>query len=91
MVLVCLGKIAFDATWRVLDSVGRGVSPRPPFAHGAVHRAGDDWSVIATYHPSRQNTNTGRLTRADAGRDFPAPAAAAPAALNLNLNLNPEP
>jgi len=61
-VLLCLGKIAFDAVWRMLDDWGAGVRPRPAFAHGAVHQAGGGWSVIATYHPSRQNTNTGRLT-----------------------------
>jgi len=63
-VLLCLGKIAFDAVWRMLDDWGAGVRPRPAFAHGTVHQAGGGWSVIATYHPSRQNTNTGRLTAA---------------------------
>jgi uracil-DNA glycosylase family 4 len=63
-VLVCLGRIAFDATWRVLEARGLGARPRPAFAHGAVHPAGQGWSVIASYHPSRQNTNTGRLTAA---------------------------
>jgi uracil-DNA glycosylase family 4 len=61
-VLVCLGKIACDATWRVLEMRGAGVRPRPVFAHGAVSTAANQWSVIAAYHPSRQNTNTGRLT-----------------------------
>ena len=61
-VLVCLGRIAFDVTWRVLDARGLGVRPRPAFAHGAHYRVGKNWSVIASYHPSRQNTNTGRLT-----------------------------
>ena len=60
-VLLCLGKIAFDAAWRMLEGWGAGVRPRPAFAHGAIYEAGD-WSVMATYHPSRQNTNTGRLT-----------------------------
>ena len=60
--MVCLGKIAFDAVWRVLDARGAGVRPRPAFAHGATYRAGPQWLVIAAYHPSRQNTNTGRLT-----------------------------
>ena len=61
-VLLCLGKIAFDAVWRMLEDWGAGVRPRPVFAHGATYQAADGWSVIATYHPSRQNTNTGRLT-----------------------------
>jgi uracil-DNA glycosylase len=61
-VLVCLGKIAYDVSWRLLGSHGVQVSPRPPFEHGAVHQASARWTVIAAYHPSRQNTNTGRLT-----------------------------
>ena len=59
--IVCLGKIAFDAAWRLLASRGIVVRPRPPFSHGAVSRAGQ-LSIIASYHPSRQNTNTGKLT-----------------------------
>jgi uracil-DNA glycosylase family 4 len=61
-VLVALGRIAWEATWRLLDGRGLGVRPRPPFAHGAVYPLAAGWTVIAAYHPSRQNTNTGRLT-----------------------------
>jgi uracil-DNA glycosylase family 4 len=61
-VIVCLGKIAYDAAWRLLGSHGVRVSPRPPFEHGGVHHPSARWTVIASYHPSRQNTNTGRLT-----------------------------
>jgi uracil-DNA glycosylase family 4 len=61
-VVVCLGRIAFDAVWQVLDARGDGIRPRPAFAHGAAHRTRSGWRVIAAYHPSRQNTNTGRLT-----------------------------
>jgi uracil-DNA glycosylase len=39
------------------------VRPRPRFEHGAVYRAGG-FRIIASYHPSRQNTNTGKLTPA---------------------------
>jgi uracil-DNA glycosylase len=59
--VVCLGKIAFDAAWRLLASRGVVVRPRPGFEHGAIYRAGG-FAVIASYHPSRQNTNTGKLT-----------------------------
>jgi len=59
--IVCLGKIAFDAAWRLLASRGVVVRPRPLFEHGALYRAGG-FAIIASYHPSRQNTNTGKLT-----------------------------
>ena len=61
-IVVALGKIAFDVWWRVLAGRGIGVKPRPPFAHGAVYKPGGSPIVIASYHPSRQNTNTGKLT-----------------------------
>ncbi len=59
--IVCLGKIAFDAAWRLLASRGIIVRPRPAFSHGAIYRTSGP-TVIASYHPSRQNTNTGKLT-----------------------------
>ena len=63
--VVALGRIAFDATLRLLGERGARVRPRPPFGHGLVHRfAGDTPALVASYHPSRQNTNTGRLTEA---------------------------
>ena len=62
-VIVCLGRVAFDAAWRLLARRGvPTIRPRPAFAHGAVYRPDDRHVVIASYHPSRQNTNTGRLT-----------------------------
>ena len=63
-VIVCLGRIAYDAAWQLLDSCGVRTRPRPPFGHGAVHHLSAGYAVIASYHPSRQNTNTGRLTPA---------------------------
>lgn len=64
-VVVTLGRIGHDAWleasgWRVGLPPGR----RPRFAHGAEHELPDGVVVISSYHPSRQNTNTGRLTRA---------------------------
>lgn len=55
--LICLGKISHDATVRALG----GKPSAYPFAHGAVHQIGDK-AVYDSYHCSRYNTNTGRLT-----------------------------
>jgi uracil-DNA glycosylase family 4 len=61
-VYVALGRIAFDACWRLLAD--RGVKPkkRPLFEHGGVYRTPGGPTIVAAYHPSRQNTHTGRLT-----------------------------
>jgi uracil-DNA glycosylase family 4 len=63
-VLVALGRIAFDACWRVLADGGLRPAARPIFAHGAVYPVDARVTVVASYHPSRQNTQTGRLTPA---------------------------
>jgi uracil-DNA glycosylase family 4 len=62
-VLVALGKIGFDALLAALAERGLTLpTPRPAFGHLAEYRLGAHW-LIASYHPSRQNTQTGRLTR----------------------------
>ena len=62
-VVVALGKIGFDAWLRLLRRRGVVLSPRPQFGHGVIVRAGSDTpTIIGCYHPSRQNTNTGKLT-----------------------------
>ena len=62
-VIVALGKIAFDAWLQLLKRRGVGVSPRPQFGHAVVAKLGDAYpTLIGCYHPSRQNTNTGKLT-----------------------------
>jgi uracil-DNA glycosylase family 4 len=61
-IIVCLGRIGFDAAWRLLDSRGIRMRPRPAFGHGLAYRPPGGPAVIASYHPSRQNTNTGKLT-----------------------------
>lgn len=60
--IIALGKIAFDHTLRMLRNNGYFI-PRLEFAHAAFYRLGDGlpW-LLASYHPSRQNTQTGRLT-----------------------------
>ncbi|MGE0704598.1 MAG: uracil-DNA glycosylase, partial [Vicinamibacterales bacterium] len=61
-VVVALGAIGFDACLRLLASRGNAVRPRPAFAHGGVVSLPNGWTLVGSYHPSRQNTNTGRLT-----------------------------
>jgi uracil-DNA glycosylase family 4 len=64
-VFVALGRIAFDACWRLLGAAGASRRrPRPAFAHGAAFRLDGGRAIVASYHPSRQNTHTGRLTPA---------------------------
>lgn len=61
-VLIGLGAIGFDAILKTLQAHGITLpKPRPKFGHNALYRIGE-YSLIGTYHPSRQNTNTGRLT-----------------------------
>ncbi|HTW81439.1 MAG TPA: uracil-DNA glycosylase [Terracidiphilus sp.] len=63
-VVVCLGKIAFDG---LLAHVARtrGLESKSgfTFAHGAEYELPGGLKTIASYHPSLQNTNTGKLTR----------------------------
>jgi uracil-DNA glycosylase family 4 len=61
-VVVCLGGYGYQALWSALRRRGIGVpSPRPTFGHG-VRVGVDDLTVLLSYHPSQQNTFTGRLT-----------------------------
>jgi uracil-DNA glycosylase family 4 len=63
-VVVCLGKIAFDGLLAHAART-RGLSARKgfTFAHGAEYELPGGLKTIASYHPSLQNTNTGKLTR----------------------------
>ena len=64
-VVVCLGAFAWDAGLRLTaalgDDGGSPPRPRPRFGHGAEFAA-QPYSLIGCYHPSQQNTFTGRLT-----------------------------
>jgi uracil-DNA glycosylase len=60
-VIIGLGRIGFDAAWRLLAGRGIVVRPRPAFGHDVAYEAAG-FTVIGSYHPSRQNTNTGKLT-----------------------------
>ncbi|MGH9600919.1 MAG: uracil-DNA glycosylase [Terriglobales bacterium] len=63
-VVVALGKIAFDGYLRYLKRKGVLATARGfDFGHGVRYRLPDGKLLLASYHPSMQNTNTGRLTR----------------------------
>jgi uracil-DNA glycosylase len=68
-VVVCLGHYAWQALWAQLPDVGyRAPRPRPAFRHGAeasvesADGTGRQLTVLGCYHPSQQNTFTGRVT-----------------------------
>ena len=62
-VVIALGKIAFDSFLAAYQSIGGIVpKPRPKFGHGASVVLADGLCVICSYHPSQQNTFTGKLT-----------------------------
>ncbi len=63
-VVVALGAIGFAAYLRLLKRRGTLVRPAPAFAHGSIHEVPDGVTLLGCYHPSRQNTGTGRLTPA---------------------------
>jgi len=60
-VVVALGRIGFDAYLQLLKRRGVTIRPKPAFGHAAVHRLPNGQTLIGCYHPSRQNTNTGKL------------------------------
>ena len=64
-VLLALGKIGFDAVLKARRERGlEEFRPRPSFAHGAFVRLPEGGWLLASYHPSQQNTSTGKLTAA---------------------------
>jgi uracil-DNA glycosylase family 4 len=56
-VIVPLGQFGYDAVCRVL-----GVRPKPRFGHGVEVAAPDGKTLVCSFHPSQQNTFTGKLT-----------------------------
>jgi uracil-DNA glycosylase family 4 len=61
-VVVALGSFAWDGALRAVETLGHGRSrPRPRFGHGAEAQVGP-YVLVGSFHPSQQNTFTGRLT-----------------------------
>lgn len=62
-VIVALGKVAHDTVVGILrDSGSVSMKKKPPFGHGKEIRLDDQLTLLASFHPSQQNTFTGRLT-----------------------------
>ena len=62
-VVLCLGAFAWDGALRAIAALGHPPPrPKPRFGHGAEARVGP-YTLVGSYHPSQQNTFTGRLTR----------------------------
>lgn len=74
-VVVALGQIAHRAVLRTWEQTPLS---HHPFGHGVVHRFPGRPALLSSYHPSRQNTNTGTLTRAMWGRIWTRAARFAP-------------
>jgi uracil-DNA glycosylase len=69
-VLVALGSFAWDGVLLAIRALGGTVAkPKPRFAHGAEAEA-DSWTLLGCYHPSQQNTFTGKLTEPMLDRVF---------------------
>lgn len=68
-VLIALGAFAWDGSLRALAGQGHVIKPRPKFGHAAETKLGP-YTLIGSYHPSQQNTFTGRLTEAMFDRVF---------------------
>ncbi len=63
-VVVALGRIAFQAFLRALQETGESMpEKKPEFHHGGEWKLPDGVTLLASYHPSQQNTQTGKLTR----------------------------
>jgi uracil-DNA glycosylase len=69
-VIVALGQIGFRAALAEAKHLGWFAGPIPTFGHAAVVKLADGRRLIASYHPSQQNTFTGKLTEAMFDRVF---------------------
>ncbi|MCS7160012.1 MAG: uracil-DNA glycosylase [Gemmatales bacterium] len=59
--IVALGQFAWHGVLRALQQLNYHIRPRPPFRHGAEVALGP-YILLGSYHPSQQNTFTGKLT-----------------------------
>ena len=57
-VYLALGQMAYETIWKIF----KGEAKKPKFKHGHVIDLGEDRTLILSYHPSQQNTFTGKLT-----------------------------
>jgi uracil-DNA glycosylase len=71
-VVIALGRIGFESTLRAWNETARAPwASKPKFGHASETATADgSLTLIASYHPSRQNTQTGRLTREMFRRPF---------------------
>jgi uracil-DNA glycosylase len=60
-VIVCLGSFAWDGALRALATLGHTAKPKPRFGHLSEAKVGA-YTLLGSYHPSQQNTFTGKLT-----------------------------
>jgi len=60
-VIVALGQFGWDAALRALATLGHPANPKPRFGHDVAYEVGP-YQLLGSYHPSQQNTFTGRLT-----------------------------
>jgi len=60
-VIVALGQFGWDAALRALTTLGHPTKPKPRFGHAVAYEVGP-YRLVGSYHPSQQNTFTGRLT-----------------------------
>jgi uracil-DNA glycosylase family 4 len=57
-IYVALGRVAYDRILRIFQLSSNSY----PFGHNVVHKISEDKYIVCSFHPSRQNTQTGRLT-----------------------------
>jgi uracil-DNA glycosylase family 4 len=60
-VIVCLGAFAWEGVLKALSKLGHQAKPKPRFGHAAITGVGP-YQLLGCYHPSQQNTFTGRIT-----------------------------